>query len=249
MSASLTIILVALAKYFVFGGLILDPRDLISNITLGFWAWGANTSITSWATHFFYVKGFKFNLKELFFGYDKMADGPASFFEDNKPAHKLYSAMESNEESGESSNKEKEIYKYSSFLGDSNETTVLPKRIKPGPGFNTPGGDVPAADPIRAQFDWNTHLVTQIKGMSLETAVEQKFAVAKLLHVIKGKLDFANSVLPQIPANTTDPQEIAVRNKILRDIESLTKDGQKVEARATLINSRLEFIDSKINKN
>jgi len=48
LSASLTIILVALAKYFVFGGLILDPRDLISNITLGFWAWGANTSITSW---------------------------------------------------------------------------------------------------------------------------------------------------------------------------------------------------------
>jgi hypothetical protein len=82
-----------------------------------------------------------------------MADGPTSFFEDKKSAYKLHSAMESNEELGESSNKEKEIYKSSSFAGGLNETTVFTKMIKPGPGFNTPGGDVPAADPIRAQFD------------------------------------------------------------------------------------------------
>jgi hypothetical protein len=53
-------------------------------------------------------------------------------------------------------------------------TSIVPKRINPGPGFNVPGGEVPIRDEICKHIDYNSHFLNQFKNMDLETALEQK---------------------------------------------------------------------------
>ena len=51
--------------------------------------------------------------------------------------------------------------------------------------------------------------------------------------------------MPTIP---TTENEFRLKNQILRDLDDLNKDKVRAEARATLLTSRIEFIESKINK-
>jgi hypothetical protein len=51
--------------------------------------------------------------------------------------------------------------------------------------------------------------------------------------------------VPDIP--TTD-YEFRLKNQILRDLDGMRKDKIRTEARATLIGSRIDFIESLIKK-
>ena|SRR3989337_1885242 len=127
--------------------------------------------------------------------------------------------------------------------------SIVPKRINPGPGFNVPGGEVPIQDEICKHIDYNTHFLKQFKNMDLETALEQRNNNVLLARVIDTKLNFAKNALSKIPPIPTTEYEFRLKDQILRDIENLNNDKIRAEARATLINSRIEFIEGKINKN
>jgi hypothetical protein len=127
--------------------------------------------------------------------------------------------------------------------------SIVPKRTNPGPGFNVPGGEVPIRDEICKHIDYNSHFLNQFKNMDLETALDQKNNNIGLAGVLDIKLNFAKNALSKIPPIPTTEYEFRLKNQILRDIDRLNNDKIRAEARATLINSRIEFIEGKINKN
>jgi len=84
--------------------------------------------------------------------------------------------------------------------------------------------------------------------MDLGTAIEQRNNNLLFVRVIEGKLDFAKNTLEKVPTIPTTEYEFRLKNKILRDIDSLNRDKVRAEARATLLTSRIEFIEGQINK-
>lgn len=127
--------------------------------------------------------------------------------------------------------------------------SILPKRTNPGPGFNVPGGEVPIRDEICQHIDYNTHILNQFKKMDLETALEQRNNNLIFVKVIETKLDYAKNTLSKIPTIPTTEYEFKLKNQILRDLDSLSRDKVRAEARATLLSSRIQFIEGQINKN
>ena len=126
--------------------------------------------------------------------------------------------------------------------------SLLPKRTNPGPGFNVPGGKVPYNDQIVQHLDYNTHYLSHFKKMDLETAIEQRNNNLLLIRITEGKLDYAKNTLSKIPTIPTTEYEFRLKNQILSDLDTLNKNKIKAEARATLLTSRIEFIEAKINK-
>jgi hypothetical protein len=124
----------------------------------------------------------------------------------------------------------------------------IPKRTNPGPGFNVPGGEVPLHDPICKHLDWNSHFLRQFRTMDLEIAVQQRDNYFIYVRVIESKLNFANNALSNVPTVPTTEYEFKLKNQILRDLDSLNKEKARAEARATLLNSRIQFIEDQINK-
>jgi len=124
----------------------------------------------------------------------------------------------------------------------------FPKKINPGAGFNVPGGEVPIRDEICRHIDYNTHILSQFKKMDLETAIEQRNNNLLFVKVIESKLDFAKNALEKVPTIPTTEYEFRLKNQILKDLDSLSRDKVRAEARATLLTSRIEFIEGKINK-
>lgn len=122
------------------------------------------------------------------------------------------------------------------------------KIINPGPGFNVPGGEVPIRDEICKYIDYNTHILNQFKNMDLETAVEQKNNNLMYIKVIEAKLEFANMTLSNLPVLPTTEYEFKLKNQILSDLNNLNRDKIRAEARATLLTSRVQFIEIRINK-
>ena len=127
--------------------------------------------------------------------------------------------------------------------------SIIPKRTNPGPGFNVPGGRVPLSDEICKHIDYNSHFLSQFRNMDLETAIEQRDNNLHFVNVLDYKLDYARNALSKVPAIPTTEHEFKLKNKILRDIDSLSRDKVRAQARATLISSRVEYIEGKINKN
>jgi hypothetical protein len=84
--------------------------------------------------------------------------------------------------------------------------------------------------------------------MDLETAIEQRNNNLLFVRVIEGKLNFANNALEKVPTIPITEYEFRLKNQILRDIDNLKRDKVRAEARATLLASRIEFIEGQINK-
>jgi hypothetical protein len=79
--------------------------------------------------------------------------------------------------------------------------------------------------------------------MDLKTAIEQRDNNLSYIEVIKHKTSYAQDVLSKQPPVPTNDYQYRLRNKILSDLESLSAQKVRAEARATLLNSRIEFIE------
>jgi hypothetical protein len=135
------------------------------------------------------------------------------------------------------------------FPGVDPASIFFPKRVNPGAGFNVPGGEVPINEDICKHIDYNSHILNQFKKMDLETAIGQRKNNLTLIRVLESKITYANGILLTVPTIPTTEYEFKLRNQILKDLYNLSKDKIRAEARATLIGSRIEFIENKINKN
>jgi hypothetical protein len=138
---------------------------------------------------------------------------------------------------------------YRVFPGLDPASVFFPKRINPGPGFNVPGGEVPIRDEICQYIDYNSHILNQFKKMDLETAINQRNNYLARIRVLDNKLGYAQEAFTKMPANPTTEYEFKLKNHILNDLETMSKDKVRTEARATLLNSRIQFIEIQINNN
>ncbi len=128
------------------------------------------------------------------------------------------------------------------FPGIDPASVFFPKTINPGPGFNVPGGEVPLRDDICKHIDYNSHILKQFKTMDLKTALEQRDNYLKYIEVINQKTTYAQGVLSKQPEVPTNDYQYRLRRQILTDLDSLSSQKVRAEAKATLINSRIEFI-------
>jgi hypothetical protein len=123
------------------------------------------------------------------------------------------------------------------------------KKIKPGSGFNVPGGEIPIQDEICQHIDYNSHILNQFKNMDLETAIAQINNYLAKIRVLDEKLIYAKEALAKVPAIPTREYEFKLKNHIIRDLNRISKDKIRSEARATLLNSRIQFIEVQIKNN
>lgn len=128
------------------------------------------------------------------------------------------------------------------FPGVDPASVFFPKTINPGPGFNVPGGEVPIHDEICKHIDYNSHILSQFKKMDLKTAIEQRDNYLKYIQVINQKTSYAQETLSKVPETPTNDYEHRLKNTILRDLHNLNMQKIRAEAKATLLNSRIEFI-------
>jgi hypothetical protein len=128
------------------------------------------------------------------------------------------------------------------------QEAFFPKRVNPGPGFNVPGGVVPIRDDICKHIDYNSHILNQFKNMDLATAIRQRDNYGKYIEAINAKLDHATKTLAKIPETPTTEYEYRLKAQILSDLEKWNNDIIRSQARATLLNSRVEFIQIEIGK-
>jgi hypothetical protein len=84
--------------------------------------------------------------------------------------------------------------------------------------------------------------------MDLETAIEQRNNNLNYVKLLEGKLAFAEDALAKVPDVPTNDYEFRLKNQILRDLDAMRKDKIRTEAKATLLGSRIQFIESLINK-
>jgi len=63
------------------------------------------------------------------------------------------------------------------------------------------------------------------------------------------KLLYAKETLAKVPTIPTTEYEFKLKNQIIQDLDRMSKDKIRSEARATLLNSRIQFIEIKINNN
>jgi len=269
LAAGFTILIVAGLKYYVSGDFIIDNKDILSNIAIGFLSWITNTSMVSLFTSYLGIKGINFNLRELLYGLDRMeVNTTNSCIEDSKPMNKLYNAMDSNNntESDKPLDKGEGIESNVSPLYDNNgkeiapysvwykvypgvDPTFPPKGTNPGPGFNVPGGEVPIHDPICQHIGYNSHILNQFKKMDLETAIKQRDNTLLLVQSIEGRLNYVRNALTLVPENPANLDQLNIKNRILSDLQALNRDKIRAEARTTLLISRIEYIENKVNEN
>lgn len=305
-AALFTIILVALLRYSIYGGFIINNLYIINNIAIGLLAWTVNTGMISLLTDYLGIKGINFNLKQFIFGFHTLKiDGEC--LETNKVKKRVKKFCNAMESHGDSDSHKpldkgkgidwgqdevearshgrplekgkgkgvdwreaeiKRFEKWNAFFSSDKKPKVLtpdeveafnksrgvkdpsfPRGINPGPGFNVPGGEVPIRDEICKHIDYNTHILSQYKRMDLETAREQRSNYLLHLKILSDKRASAENFLRQIPAVPTNEAEFKLKNQILSDLDHMDRDRIRLEARATLINSRVEFIENSINKN
>jgi hypothetical protein len=135
------------------------------------------------------------------------------------------------------------------FPGLDPTTIFFPQRTNPGPGFAVPGGEVPIQDEICQHIDYNGHILSQFKNMDLETAVQQRDRYHLCVQIMSGKIAFAQEALGKVPTIPTTEYEFKLRNQISRDLDGLNRVKVRSEARATLLNSRILFIEAQIKNN
>ena len=269
--AIFTVTILATIKYLISGSFQLEYCDFFNNIGMGLLGWTLNTGIIGWLTEYLGIKGLNFNLNQFLFGMDTMDLGDKYSVEYIKP--KLYNAMDvdPDSDSGEKPDKGKGVDKelhpnydrnrgvstgiFDSDIGSRvfpglNPTSVfLPKRFNVGPGFNVPGGEVPIRDEICKHIDYNSHILNQFKKMDLETAVEQRNNYLNFAKIMDERMAYAQKVYTSIPTIPTTEYEFKLKNQIERDLEGLNREKIRSEARATLLNSRIQFIEAQRNNN
>lgn len=135
------------------------------------------------------------------------------------------------------------------FPGVDPASVFFPKKINPGPGFNVPGGEVPIRDDICQHIDYNSHILNQFKKMDLETAIVQRNNYLAKIQMLENKLYYAKQAFSRVPTAPTTEHEFKLKNQILKDLEIMSKDKVRSEARATLLNSRIQFIEIQMNNN
>jgi len=137
---------------------------------------------------------------------------------------------------------------FRAFPGLDPASVFFSQKTNPGPGFNVPGGEVPIRDDICKHIDYNTHILSQFKKMDLETALEQRNNNITFINVLNNKINYARHVFSKIPTIPTTEYEFKLKNQVLRDLDRLSADKIRAEARTTLLTSRIQFIEDKINK-
>ena len=60
---------------------------------------------------------------------------------------------------------------------------------------------------------------------------------------------YAQSIYTKIPTIPTTEYEFKLKNQIERDLDNLNRDKVRSEAKATLLNSRIQFIEAQMNNN
>jgi hypothetical protein len=135
------------------------------------------------------------------------------------------------------------------FPGLDPASVFFPKKINPGPGFNVVNGEIPIQDQICQHIDYNSHILNQFKKMDLDTAIEQRNNYLTRVKILDSKLAYAQNALNKVPTNPSTEREFNLRSLILKDLETMSKDKVRSEARATILNSRIEFIEIKLNNN
>jgi len=128
-------------------------------------------------------------------------------------------------------------------------SVFFPPRINPGPGFNVPGGNIPIQDDICKHIDYNTHILKQFRTMDLATAIEQRNGYLYFIDIINNKLAYTQNALARVPTIPTTQHELDMKNLILRDLDKLNRDKVRSEAKATLLTSRIQFIEANNNNN
>ena len=78
--------------------------------------------------------------------------------------------------------------------------------------------------------------------MDLKTAIEQRNNYLKYIEVLNQKASYAQDVLSKQPEVPTNDYQYRLRRQILTDLDSLASQKVRAEAKTTLINSRIEFI-------
>ena len=257
-AALFTIVSIALIKYYISGNFHIEYSEIFNNIAVGVLGWTIHNSAIGLLTEYLGIKGFNFNLKQFIYGFDPINGDKKPSTQDLKI--KLYHAMDSNDELDPNNNTNKgkgidrglsggEGIPVSPTSATDSGYPEFPKKINPGPGFNVPGGEVPLRDEICKHIDYNSHILNQFKKMDLETAIQQRNNNIKLIENMRGKLAYAQDFLSKIPAIPTNENEAKLQNKILGDIEYLNSTKVRAEARTTLLNSRIEFIEINRNSN
>lgn len=291
LGALATILIVASIKYSISGNLNIEYGDFFGNVSMGLLGWTINTGLIGMLTEYLGLKGINFNLNQFLFGLETMKIDGASSSETTKPRYKLYNAMESDDEVGNTpvdkgKGIDKEVHPFYNggrdpdegvfendplpldkgkqvappteapfstwsriFPGVDPASIFFPKKINPGPGFNVPGGEVPIRDDICQHIDYNSHILNQFKKMDLETAITQRDNYLAKIHMLNNKLGYANEAFSKIPAIPTTEHEFKLGNQILKDLDTMSKDKVRTEARATLLNSRIQFIEIQMNNN
>jgi hypothetical protein len=135
------------------------------------------------------------------------------------------------------------------FPGVDPASVFFPKKINPGPGFNVPGGEVLIREDICQYIDYNSHILNQFKKMDLETAIAQRNNYLAKIQVLDNKLVYAKEAFSRMPDIPTTENEFKLKNQILKDLETMSKDKTRSEARATLLNYRIQFIEIQMNNN
>jgi hypothetical protein len=85
--------------------------------------------------------------------------------------------------------------------------------------------------------------------MDLETAVQQRNNYLKFVQILDHKIAYAQGIYTKIPTIPTTEHEFNLKNQILRDLDGLNRDKVRSEAKATLLTSRIQFIELKMNNN
>ena len=85
--------------------------------------------------------------------------------------------------------------------------------------------------------------------MDWETAVQQRDGYFLCVQVMNGKIAYAQEALNKVPTIPTTEHEFMLRNQILRDLEALNRVKIRSEAKATLLNSRIRFIEAQMKNN
>lgn len=269
--AILTVTILAAIKYLISGSFHIEYCDFFNNIAIGLLGWTLNTGIIGWLTEYLGIKGLNFNLYQFLFGMDTMDLGDKSSIEVTKP--KLYNAMDVDPDSDTEQKPDKgkgvdrelqpnydrnrgvstPIFRGDIgsmvFPGWDPASVPLPKRFNVRPGFNVPGGEVPIQDDICKHIDYNSHILNQFKKMDLETAVDQRNNYLIFVQNLDKKMAYAQSIYTKIPTIPTTEYDFRLKNQIERDLESLNRDKIRSEAKATLLNSRIQFIEAQMNNN
>jgi hypothetical protein len=251
LSALITVIAIAGIKYAISGNFHIEYCNFLTNVGIGLLSFSLGTGFLGLVSEYLGLKGINFNLQQFIFGFHVAEVGKPSslpFKEPDNVKIKVILAMESNDNVSNSSGnldkgKGKEVYTEAPF--PYRET----QKINPGPGFNVPGGVVPISDQICKYINYNSHILNQFKTMDLVTAIEQRNNNMTLIRTMEEKLAYAESALQQLPTDRTAEENKHLKNIITKDIKEMTEIKENAEGRITLLSSRIQFIEGKIQKN